>query len=531
MALVASAAIFILITSTITASNSASVIDDLNNLHPPQDFAQTIKHNCEMIPSLRYCNASPSDLTEIFKSTIVASHLCNESKNPNCVQTFTKIDLRDRPKIAPLYLSFSFFWKYCPLTIIDIDLSNNSLKGGFPTDVLKCSQIQALDLSHNELSGYFPFQDFSPLTNLTHLNLSYNHFSECKISNTHFFKRFKPSSFVHSGLIPNQGKFTLKALILLIGFPVLVILVVGFFWWLCFKRPDYLPASLRSDHKFTVSMIEAATHDFSTKHLVGKFEGFDIYKGVLRNGSEVRIEIYWDKISNYSRRKFVEECSDLVRLSHRNLVRVLGWCNNGKLRAIVSEWNEGESVETWLLDSNPSWKRRLKVLVGVLEGMCYVEEERPQIGYDLRTRSVLVSEDGEPLISRFKFGDQHSIMKKIYKFGIFLLEMVSNKRPREEFQSGEAGFLEWVKMHYPGSVRKVIDERMKLTGRPFEQASQGVGLGLMCTDLSAGMQPGLSQIANVIRKVYQSHLVSTSLNHNRLPGIDKGEGHQRMQTK
>ncbi|TQD86674.1 hypothetical protein C1H46_027800 [Malus baccata] len=141
------------ISASIYTTLAASVIEDLKNLKPPHDFNSTIMKNCHHNPSLRYCSSSPVDLHEIFKSTIVASHLCNESKNPNCVESFPKIDLRNRPKIAPLYLSFNFFWKSCPLSILTIDVSNNSLESNFPIDALQCTQLQALDLSHNDLYG------------------------------------------------------------------------------------------------------------------------------------------------------------------------------------------------------------------------------------------------------------------------------------------------------------------------------------------------------------------------------------------
>ncbi|XP_042479310.1 putative leucine-rich repeat receptor-like serine/threonine-protein kinase At2g24130 [Macadamia integrifolia] len=502
--------LFNLISISISLSLSASVIEDLNNLKPPPDFNRTISNNCMRDPALRYCNYISIDLEEIFKSTIVAAHLCNESKNPNCVESFPKIDLRSSPRIAPLYLSFSFFWKYCPLTILSIDLSSNSIQGPFPLEILNCSQIQALDLSHNQLTGDLPIQIFTPLTNLTLLNLSYNHFSESKISDSQFFAKFNFSSFLHSGLLPDHKGFRIKAVVFLIGFPIFIILLVGCWGWLCFCRPDILPSVFRQRHKFTPSMLKAATEGFSERNLVGKSRGVNIYKGFLRDGTEVRIEIYTEKISSEQRRKFVKECKAFVQLSHRNLVRVMGCCNNGGLRAIITEWIDGENIEMWLSES-PPWKHRLKVMMGVVDGMCYMQEQWPEIGYDLRTNGVLLSQERGPLISRFKVGEQNGNTKKIYRFGVFLLEMITNRRPQEEFEKGERGFIEWVSMHYPENTHKVIDEGMKKTGTIHEQAIEGIGIALMCTDLLTEHQPSLTQISNIL-KTFESSLVSSSNN-------------------
>ena len=386
----------------------ATVLEDLKNLHPPPDFNSTVMTNCLKNPSLRYCSSSAMDLDEIFKFTIVASHLCNESKNPNCVESFPKVDLRNRPNIAPLYLSFDFFWRYCPLTILSIDLSNNSLKGSFPIDVLYCTQIQALDLSINEFSGDIPIQSFSPLTNLTFLNLSYNCFSESELSDSQFFKRFNSSSFLHSGALLDHKRFTLKVVILLFGFPILVILMVICLGWLCFQRPDFLPRKLQRKRTFTPAILKAATSGFLDKNLVGKSDVVHIYKGILRDGTQVKIEMYWDDISRDSYRKFVEECRVLSELHHKNLVRVLGWCKSRKFRAVITEWTKEENVEMWLSESAPPWNHRLKVLMGVVECMRYLEKEWPEVDYDLKTSSVLLSDNLEPLISRFKVGDQNS---------------------------------------------------------------------------------------------------------------------------
>ncbi|KAK4858740.1 hypothetical protein QYF36_021261 [Acer negundo] len=516
MASMPSAICFITFSLLVSSLLSATLVEDLNNLRPPPDFNTTIFNNCFNNPSLKYCNSSPMDLTEIFKSTIVASHLCNESKNPNCVESFPKIDLRSRPKITPLYLSFNFFWKYCPLTIMSIDLSNNSLKGSFPSDVLLCNQIQSLDLSFNHFSGDVPLQNFSHLSNLTNLNLSYNHFSELKISDSNLFQRFNSSSFIHSGLLPSHQNYTIKTIILFVGFPLFVVLIVGCSGWLCFARPDFLPRILNRNHKFTTWMLKAATDGFLKKNLVMKSVGVSIYKGVLRDGTKVKIEIYRDNVSRENLSKFVEECKILVQMRHKNLVRVLGWCSNRRMRSLVTEWTDGENIELWLAGSAPSWKHRLKILIGVVESMLYMQEQWPQVGYDLSTSSVLLSGNLEPLISRFKIGDRRSnyTANYIYKFGLLLLEMIAtNRRPSEEFERGEASFIECIRMHYPGNLRVVIDERMKLTENTFDQAKLGIGLGLMCTDQKAGKIPSLDEIYHMIVKVYRSCLVFTSENY------------------
>ncbi|KAK7319336.1 hypothetical protein RJT34_04055 [Clitoria ternatea] len=511
----------------------ATVVEDLKNLHPPLDFNTTIMTNCLKNPSLRYCMGSSSmDLDEIFKFTIVASHLCNESKNPNCVESFPKIDLRNRPYIAPLYLSFGFFWKYCPLTILSIDLSNNFMKGTFPIELLHCTQIHSLDLSINELSGEIPIKGFSPLTNLTFLNLSYNCFSESELFDSQFFRRFNYSSFIHSGALLDHQRFTLKVVVLLVGFPVFVIFMVICLGWLCFHRPDILPRKLRRSSRFTPAILKAATCGFSSENLVGKSDVVHIYKGVLRDGTRVKIEMYLDDISRDGYRKFVEECKVLSELHHKNLVRVLGWCRSRTFRAIITEWTKEETVEMWLSGSSPPWNHRLKVLMGIVGCMRYLQQEWPQVDYDLNTSSLLFSDNMEPLISRFKVGDQNSNRRKICKFGVLLLEMILNKGVQAEFGgSDNGGFIRYMRSLNLADLQQMIDEKMEVTEASYyNQVKQALSLGLMCIEQSNCDQPSLAVIFNTMARAYKSNLVLPSANHRTFHG-DRFKGHVLVQSR
>ncbi|XP_051128857.1 brassinosteroid LRR receptor kinase [Andrographis paniculata] len=502
---------------------AASVVDDLNNLKPPPEFNSTVANNCRRNPSLRYCGATPNfDVQEIFKFSIVASHLCNVSRNPNCVEDFPKIDLQSEPKLAPLYLSFAFFWKYCPLTVLSIDLSNCSLAGEFPTEIFYCSQIKDLDLSFNRLSGDVPVRNFSSLKNLTFLNLSYNGFSECKISEVRFLERFNSSSFINSGIIPDRGKFRIKALAVGFGVAVLVVAIVGILC--CSGR-----GCSTSEYEFRPSVLDAATEGFSRRNLVGKTGRRSVYKGVMRDGKQVRIEVcLGDEMTKSKRERLVEEAKILVQLKHRNIVPVIGWCDSSRLMAIVSEWRGKLDVETWLGTRDPPWRQRLRIISGVGSGVCYLHREWPQLGFDLRTRHVVLSEEEEggvrePLITWLRLNlnlnqnqnqnhhrhrRRHGCSWKSdkHKLGVFLLEMVTNRRPTEELENnkdgGSVGFVEWVRSHCPGKLELVIDRRMGL--KKMDDVCDAVGviqLGLMCMEPSTRRQPTWDQIHHMLSEM------------------------------
>ncbi|KAG1371105.1 putative L-type lectin-domain containing receptor kinase S.4 [Cocos nucifera] len=154
-------------------------------------------------------------------------------------------------------------------------------------------------------------------------------------------------------------------------------------------------------------MLKKATDGFSEDNLVWRGERGEIYKGRLRDGVEIDIKVQRGRISAESRRVFDEECWVLVQLRHKNLVKVLGWCDQRKLRAVVMQRMWVCSVEGWLLGS-PPWKQRLEVSMEVVEAMCYLQEWWSSIGYDLRTRNLMLTDDNEPLILKLNVGDQNT---------------------------------------------------------------------------------------------------------------------------
>lgn len=97
--------------------------------------------------------------------------------------------------------------------------------------------------------------------------------------------------------------------------------------------------------------------------------------------------------------------------------------------------------------------------------------------------------------------------------------MIVNRRPWEDF-GGEAGFVRYVRTHYPDNLQKVIDERMQLKEHIIDQAKQGIGLGLMCTDQASGKFPSLHHISSMIARVYRTFLNSESGESYRRPHGD-----------
>ncbi|KAF5475400.1 hypothetical protein F2P56_007207 [Juglans regia] len=87
--------------------------------------------------------------------------------------------------------------------------------------------------------------------------------------------------------------------------------------------------------QFDIGTIKVATDNFSAANKLGQ-GGFGIvYKGVLPNRHEIAMKRL-SKASQQGDLEFKNEVELVATLQHRNLVRLLGFCLEGKERLLVS---------------------------------------------------------------------------------------------------------------------------------------------------------------------------------------------------
>ncbi|KAG6657471.1 putative receptor-like protein kinase At4g00960 isoform X2 [Carya illinoinensis] len=352
-----------------------------------------------------------------------------------------------------------------------------------------------------------------------------------------------PTQGTH-GKESNSSRTTVVIVVSVVVSVVLIICMCFCLFYLRVKKPmDKLESvdeiSSVDSLQFDIGTIKVATDNFSAANELGK-GGFGIvYKGELPNGQEIAVKRL-SKASQQGDLEFKNEVKLVATLQHRNLVRLLGFCVEGKERLLVYEFVPNASLEKFIFDPNKSallnWETRHKIIEGIARGLLYLHEDsqRRIIHRDLKASNILLDADMNPKISDFgtarlfvpdqtqgntsrivgTYGymppeyvmrGQFSVKSDVFSFGVLVLEIVNGKKNNSSFQAeNEASDLlsyAW-KNWRQGTTSNLVDATLK--ARSTTQIMRCIHIGLLCVQESVADRPTMATIV----LMFNSHSVT-----------------------
>ncbi|BHF74685.1 hypothetical protein SprV_0501777200 [Sparganum proliferum] len=99
----------------------------------------------------------------------------------------------------------------------------------------------------------------------------------------------------------------------------------------------------------------------------------------------------------------VMEVAVMLGLDHPNLVRLCGWCFEGKTLYIITELVQGETLRSYVQKAKKKDFSSLgvvKIILGIAEGLQYLEA-RKLVHRDLAARTILLDTENNPKIGDF----------------------------------------------------------------------------------------------------------------------------------
>ncbi|XP_019171519.1 PREDICTED: uncharacterized protein LOC109167071 [Ipomoea nil] len=295
---------------------------------------------------------------------------------------------------------------------------------------------------------------------------------------------------------------------------------------------------VESHFKYELITIQNATNNFSEANKLGGGRYWLVYKGKLENGLKVVVKRLW-KYSKQGNFQFKNEVTLIAKLQHRNLVRLFGYCQEGREMILVYEFLSNGGLDGFLFDPVKrgclNWKRRYKIIECIARGLIYLHEGSPIriIHRNLNASNVLLDEDLNPKIVDFDMAKlfaldkthdssnitsgyiapeyelqgEISVKTDVYSFGVLVLEIISGQKfvrfQNEEYMNN---LLSYAWTHWKGeSASNVIDPMLSgISGCPVHEITKCIHIALLCVQENVPDRPKMAEILQMLSNLSMS---------------------------
>ncbi|KAL2959587.1 hypothetical protein AAZX31_18G275300 [Glycine max] len=244
--------------------------------------------------------------------------------------------------------------------------------------------------------------------------------------------------------------------------------------------------------RYKFSEVKKMTNSFKVKLGEGGFGA--VYKGEQISGGPVAVKILNESKGNGE--DFINEVASISRTSHVNVVTLVGFCLEGRKKALIYEFMPNGSLDKFIYKeglettASLSWDNFWQIAIGIARGLEYLHRgcNTRILHFDIKPHNILLDENFCPKISDFGLAKlcprKESIVSMsdargtigyvapevwnrnfggvshksdVYSYGMMLLEMVGGRKNinAEASHTSEIYFPHWIynKLEQGGDLR------------------------------------------------------------------------------
>ncbi|SPT15848.1 unnamed protein product [Triticum aestivum] len=296
------------------------------------------------------------------------------------------------------------------------------------------------------------------------------------------------------------------------------------------QSPQSSGSSILPPKIFTYNELEKATSGFH--EVLGSGASGTVYKGQLQDEHPTSIAVKKiEKLQQETEKEFMVEVQTIGQTFHKNLVRLLGFCNEGTDRLLVYEFMTNGSLNEFLFgDARPHWSLRVQVALGVARGLLYLHEECSTqiIHCNIKPQNILLDDNFMAKIADFglakllranqtqtytgirgtrgyvapEWFKNIGITSKVdvYSFGVILLELVCCRRNVElEIADEERSILTyWANDCYRCGRIDLLVEGDDEANFNIKKAERFVAVALWCLQEEPTMRPTMLKVTQML---------------------------------
>ncbi|XP_073135591.1 G-type lectin S-receptor-like serine/threonine-protein kinase At1g34300 [Henckelia pumila] len=347
-----------------------------------------------------------------------------------------------------------------------------------------------------------------------------------------------------------KGKLTAWIVVLAVLATILgLIIVEGGLWWLFFRcSPKFRRLSSRyalleyasgAPAQFSYKELNKATKGFKEKLGAGGFGA--VYRGVLANRTVVAVK-QLEGIEQ-GEKQFRMEVATISSTHHLNLMRLIGFCSEGRHRLLVYEFMRNSSLDKFLFTSEEqsgkhlNWEYRYNIALGTAKGITYLHEECRDciVHCDIKPENILLDENYNAKVSDFGLAKlinakDHryrtlasvrgtrgylapewlanlSITPKsdVYSYGMVVLEIVSGRRNFDvSEETYHKKFSSWAYEAYEkGDFTEIVDKRLFGHEMNMEQVLRAIEVSFWCIQEQPSQRPMMSKVVQMLAGIVE----------------------------
>ncbi|URE14857.1 receptor-like serine threonine-protein kinase [Musa troglodytarum] len=262
------------------------------------------------------------------------------------------------------------------------------------------------------------------------------------------------------------------------------------------------------NRQFTYTEVLRITNNF--ERTLGKGGFGTVYHGYLEDGTQVAVKTR-SQSSSQGTKEFLAEVHHLIRIHHKNLVSMVGYCMDGDHLALVYEYmSQG-------------------TLLDYIRGLEYLHKgcKPPLIHRDVKTANILLGEQLEAKIADFGLSKaiqndvtnvptavvgtpgyldpeyyiscQLSEKSDVYSFGVILLELITAEPPILIGRQN-AHIVQWVRERLAnGNIEDVVDS--KLQGEyDVNSVWKVADIAFRCTSQASHQRPSMTNVVAELKE-------------------------------
>ncbi|XXG59764.1 hypothetical protein AAC387_Pa04g1789 [Persea americana] len=316
--------------------------------------------------------------------------------------------------------------------------------------------------------------------------------------------------------------------------------------------PAELPRDLSLPTSFTVGSLQQYTNSFAPENLIGVGMLGSVFRAELPDGQLLAVKKL-DSSVPQGEESFLNLVSNISKLQHANVVKLVGYCVEHKQQLLVYEYCGGGTLNDILhsgdeLNQKLTWNARIQIALGAARALEYLHEvcQPPVVHRNFKSANLLLDDElltvrasdcglaslissgsvrqlSGNILSSLGYGapefiqsGAYTLKSDVYSYGVVMLELLTGRKSHDSSRPrGEQHLARWAinHLHDIASLSRMVDPSLngECLGKSLSQFADIISI---CIQSQPEFRPPMSEIVQSLLRMMLREPISRRSNHD-----------------